>query len=192
VSEVLDDYRYLGLTLGDHPLALLRAHERLGGHLAHCHSAAELESCRHGQFVRVAGLVTGRQRPGTATGVLFVTLEDETGNVNLVVWASVLEQFRAALLQGQLLRVKGVVEREREVIHVVAGHVEDATWLIDTLASAAGSTVATAEQDKRMLRSGTSIDQPLIQRTEVARAVEPPRPTRGVCARDPDCGCALP
>jgi error-prone DNA polymerase len=153
VSEVLDDYRYLGLTLGDHPLALLRAHERLGGHLAHCHSAAELESCRHGQFVRVAGLVTGRQRPGTATGVLFVTLEDETGNVNLVVWASVLEQFRAALLQGQLLRVKGVVEREREVIHVVAGHVEDATWLIDTLASAAGSTVATAEQDKRMLRS---------------------------------------
>jgi error-prone DNA polymerase len=133
VSEVLDDYRYLGLTVGEHPLALLRAHPRLGGHLARCHSAAELERCRHGQFVRVAGLVTGRQRPGTATGVLFVTLEDETGNVNLVVWASVLEQFRAALLQARLLRVKGVVEREQEVIHVVAGYVEDVTGLLVTL-----------------------------------------------------------
>ncbi|MEQ8484072.1 MAG: error-prone DNA polymerase [Pseudomonadales bacterium] len=133
VSEVLDDYRYLGLTVGEHPLALLRAHPRLGGQLARCHSAAELERCRHGQFVRVAGLVTGRQRPGTATGVLFVTLEDETGNVNLVVWASVLEQFRAALLQARLLRVKGVVEREQEVIHVVAGYVEDVTGLLVTL-----------------------------------------------------------
>jgi error-prone DNA polymerase len=136
-SEVLDDYRYLGLSLGAHPLALLRAHERLGGHLARCHSAAELGRCRHGQFVRVAGLVTGRQRPGTATGVLFVTLEDETGNVNLVVWASVLETFRAALLQARLLRVKGVVEREREVIHVVAGHVEDVSGLLAELESEA-------------------------------------------------------
>ncbi len=130
---MLDDYHYLGLTLGEHPLALLRNHEKLGGHLARCHSAEELVRCRHGQFVRVAGLVTGRQRPGTTTGVLFVTLEDETGNVNLVVWASVLEQFRAALLQGRLLRVKGVVEREQEVIHVVAGFVEDRTDLLEAL-----------------------------------------------------------
>jgi error-prone DNA polymerase len=130
---MLDDYRYLGLTLGRHPLALLRANDALQGHLARCHTAAELERCRHGQFVRVSGLVTGRQRPGTASGVLFVTLEDDTGNVNLVVWSSVLEQFRASLLQGQLLRVKGVVEREQEVIHVVAGYVEDLTWLLTRL-----------------------------------------------------------
>jgi error-prone DNA polymerase len=58
---------------------------------------------------------------------MFVTLEDETGNVNVVVWTSVQERFRAVLLQGQLLKVKGVVEREKEVIHVVAGFVEDAT-----------------------------------------------------------------
>jgi error-prone DNA polymerase len=133
VSDMLDDYRYLGLTLGGHPLALLRADEALQGYLARCHSAAELERCRHGQFVRVIGLVTGRQRPGTASGVLFVTLEDDTGNVNLVVWSSVLEQFRPALLQGQLLRVKGVVEREQEVIHVVAGYVEDMTSLLQRL-----------------------------------------------------------
>ena len=138
-SDMLDDYRYLGLTLGQHPLALLRADERLAGHLARCHRACELERCRHGQFVRVAGLVTGRQRPGTASGVLFVTLEDETGNVNLVVWSSVLEQFRPALLQGQMLRVKGVVEREQEVIHVVAGYVEDVTGLLGRLQEHAGA-----------------------------------------------------
>ncbi len=132
-SDMLDDYRYLGLTLGQHPMALLRADERLSGHLARCHRACELARCRHGQFVRVAGLVTGRQRPGTASGVLFVTLEDDTGNVNLVVWASVLEQFRPALLQGQMLRVKGIVEREQEVIHVVAGYVEDVTPLLGRL-----------------------------------------------------------
>jgi error-prone DNA polymerase len=137
-SDMLDDYRYLGLTLGRHPLAMLRADDRLSGHLARCHRACELERCRHGQFVRVAGLVTGRQRPGTASGVLFVTLEDETGNVNLVVWSSVLEQFRPALLQGQMLRVKGVVEREQEVIHVVAGYVEDVTSLLGRLQQRTG------------------------------------------------------
>jgi len=101
--------------------------------VARCWTARALEQSRHGQFVRVAGVVTGRQRPGTATGVLFVTLEDETGNVNVVVWASVLERFRAPLLQGRLLRIRGVVEREREVIHVVAGHVEDLTGLLGRL-----------------------------------------------------------
>jgi error-prone DNA polymerase len=132
-SNMLDDYRYLGLSLGAHPLALLRSHEQLGPALGRCQTAQALEHSRHGQFVRVAGLVTGRQRPGTATGVLFVTLEDETGNINVVVWASVLVRFRAALLQGRLLRIKGVVEREREVIHVVAGEVEDLTGLLGRL-----------------------------------------------------------
>ncbi|MGA1676152.1 MAG: error-prone DNA polymerase, partial [Pseudomonadales bacterium] len=134
-DDMANDYRYLGLTLGAHPLALLRADERLGKRLGRCHTAQILETCRHRQWVRVAGLVTGRQRPGTASGVLFVTLEDESGNINLVVWVSVLEQFRAALLQGQLLRVAGVVERENEVIHVIAGHVEDCTELLQALES---------------------------------------------------------
>ncbi|MDP6377303.1 MAG: error-prone DNA polymerase [Pseudomonadales bacterium] len=128
-ENVLDDYRYLSLSLGPHPLALLR--ERLGGFS----TAADLERCRHGQFVQVAGIVTGRQRPGTATGVLFVTLEDESGNLNIVVWSSVFDRFRAALLQGRLLKIKGVMEREAEVIHVVAGQVTDATCLLGELAS---------------------------------------------------------
>ena len=129
-EDLLDDYRYTGLTLGPHPMQLLREHAAF----KRCRTAAQISHCRHGQLVHVAGLVTGRQRPGTATGVVFVTLEDETGNINVVVWASVMERYRSALLQGQMLRMKGVVEREGRVIHVVAGHVEDVTHLLQAMA----------------------------------------------------------
>jgi error-prone DNA polymerase len=146
-SNLFDDYRYLGLTLGPHPLALLRSHPDLGRKVARCWTARRLEDSRHGQFVRVAGVVTGRQRPGTATGVLFVTLEDETGNVNVVVWASLLERFRAELLQARLLRISGVVEREREVIHVVAGQVEDLSDLLERLGDQSSGTDAFRSRD---------------------------------------------
>jgi error-prone DNA polymerase len=128
-QDMIADYRYLGLTLGRHPMALLRHHKSFSG----CRSARDLQDYRHGQFVRVAGVVTGRQRPNTASGVIFLTLEDETGNANIVVWTSILERYRAALLQGQLLKIKGVVEREGEVIHVVAGKVSDHTPLLTGL-----------------------------------------------------------
>ncbi|MFM8354362.1 MAG: error-prone DNA polymerase [Gammaproteobacteria bacterium] len=134
-DDMLNDYRYVGLTLGPHPLAVLRTHPMHGSRFARYRTADALATCRHGQFVRVAGLVTGRQRPSTATGVLFVTLEDETGNINLVVWASVFERFRAALLQGRLLCVNGSLERHQEVIHVVAGLVEDRSDLLSALAT---------------------------------------------------------
>ena len=90
-------------------------------------TARELHQKPHGSRVRACGLITMRQRPMTANGTIFLTLEDETGNVNVVVWTSVLDRYRAVLLQGQLLKVKGLVEREKEVIHVVAGFVEDLT-----------------------------------------------------------------
>jgi len=132
-EDLLDDYRYTGLTLGPHPMHLLRKQHEL----AEYRTAADLGGYRQGQMIRIAGLVTGRQRPGTATGVVFLTLEDETGNINVVVWSSVMQRFRAALLQGQLLKIKGVVEREGAVIHVVAGHVEDATGLLRDMAQEA-------------------------------------------------------
>ncbi len=122
-EDLISDYRYTGLTLGPHPMQLMRQDVEFSDFRA----AADLETYRQGQMIRVAGLVTGRQRPGTATGVVFLTLEDETGNVNVVIWSTVLNQFRAIWLQGQLLKIKGIVEREGRVIHVVAGHVEDAT-----------------------------------------------------------------
>jgi error-prone DNA polymerase len=138
-DDMMDDYRYSSLTLGPHPLSLLRGNPAL----EKCRSALDLEGYRQGQMIQVAGLVTGRQRPSSASGVMFVTLEDETGNVNVVVWTSILDRYRAVLLQGQLLKVKGVVEREKEVIHVVAGHVEDATPLLVGLSAQEG------DQDRR-------------------------------------------
>ena len=136
-DDMLADYRYLGLTLGRHPMALLRGEADFDG----CRAAGELAGCRHEQFVQVAGLVTCRQRPGSASGVVFMTLEDETGVCNIVVWNSVLERFRAPLLQGRLIAVKGIVEREGIVIHVVAGQVRDLTHKLAAL-SAEGDTGA--------------------------------------------------
>lgn len=131
-EDLINDYRYTGLTLGPHPMQLLRYEPPFTGF----RTAADLETYRQGQNIRVAGLVTGRQRPGTATGVVFLTLEDETGNINIVIWSTVLDRYRAIWLQGQLLKVKGIVEREGNVIHVVAGAVEDATCYLRDMKSA--------------------------------------------------------
>ncbi len=81
----------------------------------------------------VAGLVLVRQRPGTAKGVIFLTLEDETGVVNVVVWAKIYEQFRRAVIAGRLLRVTGRLQREAGVVHVVAETIEDISHLLDRL-----------------------------------------------------------
>ncbi|MGR3795446.1 OB-fold nucleic acid binding domain-containing protein [Vannielia sp. SX4] len=86
-----------------------------------------------GARVTVAGLVLVRQRPGTAKGVIFVTLEDETGTCNVVVWAKTYERFRRAVIAGRLLRVTGRIQREQEVVHIVAEQIEDISALLDTL-----------------------------------------------------------
>lgn len=129
VDEVLADYQSTGLSLKQHPVALLR--EEFNA-LKICR-AKDLWQRRSGSFARVAGLVIGRQRPGTATGVVFVTLEDETGVVNVVVWASVAEQQRLALLNSQLLMVHGVVQHEDNVLHLVAGKLSNMTDKIGAL-----------------------------------------------------------
>ncbi|MBB3046617.1 error-prone DNA polymerase [Litorivivens lipolytica] len=133
IAEVRADYSFSRLSLRRHPLALLRERPRFKG----CRQAKELPYIDNGRFIRLAGLVTCRQRPGTASGVLFLTLEDETGNSNIVVWKQVQVQCRQAILGGRLVIVKGLVQRsappKREgfstppVIHVVALHIEDAT-----------------------------------------------------------------
>ncbi len=144
-QDMLTDYRYLGLTLGPHPMALLRDHPMLDG----CRTAADLGRYRHGQFVKIAGLVTCRQRPSSASGVVFLTLEDETGNANVVVWTSILERYRSVLLQAELLSIKGTVEREGEVIHVVAGHVADRSELLETLAEGNANASLVQSRDFR-------------------------------------------
>ncbi|MAT95014.1 MAG: error-prone DNA polymerase [Halioglobus sp.] len=122
-EEVLSDYRALGLTLRAHPMSLLRDAPPFD----RCKRQADLAAIGNRRFVRIAGLVTCRQRPGSASGVLFLTLEDETGNSNVVVWKRTQERFRRALMSAQLLLVNGVVEQKDGVIHVIAGALYDHT-----------------------------------------------------------------
>lgn len=98
-----------------------------------CLPAARLPEPPNGARVAVAGLVLLRQRPGTARGVIFVTLEDETGTVNVVVWAAIYERFRRAVIAGRLLRVTGRIQREGPVCHVIAEEVEDISAMLDRL-----------------------------------------------------------
>lgn len=86
-----------------------------------------------GARVCVAGLVMVRQRPGTAKGVIFLTLEDETGISNIVVWKNVYQKYRRAVIAGRLLRVTGTIQRDGQVVHVVAQHVEDISDMLDRL-----------------------------------------------------------
>ena len=130
-EELIADYGSLGLTLGRHPLALLRrrlARMRLA-------TASELNRLANGRPARTAGLVTCRQRPSTAKGVVFVTLEDETGCVNVVVWRDLVEKQRRELLGSSLLGVEGEIQREGEVVHLVARRLTDHTRLLGRLAA---------------------------------------------------------
>ena len=125
------DYASLGLTLGRHPLALLRSRlKRM--RLA---AAEDVRRLPHGSAVRAAGIVIGRQRPDTTSGVVFVTLEDETGCVNVIVWRDLGERQRRELLGAQLMAVYGSVEREGEVVHVIARRLADHSELLGRLAT---------------------------------------------------------
>ena len=130
VEELNADYSNTGVSLGRHPMAILREQSKI---LQRCKRTIDLPSLGNRRFVRIAGLVTGRQRPGTASGVIFLTLEDETGNSNIVVWTRVQERCREALLKGHLLMVKGVVETDGNVVHVIAQELTDCSSLMAEL-----------------------------------------------------------
>ncbi|MBT5488586.1 MAG: error-prone DNA polymerase, partial [Halieaceae bacterium] len=115
-EEVLADYQSTGLSLKAHPLALLRTQYPF----SQCTTQKELIRLGNHRFVRIAGLITCRQRPGTASGVVFLTLEDETGNMNVIVWPAVQERYRQALMTSQLVVIKGTVEARNGVVHVIA------------------------------------------------------------------------
>jgi single-strand DNA-binding protein len=98
-----------------------------------CLIAARLEEPPEGARITVAGLVILRQRPGTAKGVIFVTLEDETGVVNVIVWRKMYERFRRAVISARLLRVTGRLQRAHGVSHVIAENIEDISDMLDLL-----------------------------------------------------------
>ncbi|PYC12489.1 error-prone DNA polymerase [Pseudomonas mosselii] len=128
-EDLVADYDTLGTTLGPHPLALLRARLRALG----CRSSTELAGVEHGDTIAVAGIVVGRQRPQTASGVTFVTLEDEHGMVNVVVWRDLAERQRRALVGSKLLKVSGRLEQESGVRHLIARRLEDISPLLQGL-----------------------------------------------------------
>ncbi|MBL8374220.1 error-prone DNA polymerase [Accumulibacter sp.] len=131
-ENLIADYASTGLTLGRHPLSLLRA--RLAAQ--RFVSASQLQQAADRQLMRAAGIVTCRQRPGTASGIVFVTLEDETGLANIVVHSRLVEQQRRELLGARLLGVLGQVQREGTVVHLVAKRLVDLSALLGSLPTA--------------------------------------------------------
>ncbi|RZP19643.1 MAG: DNA polymerase III subunit alpha [Erythrobacter sp.] len=122
-EEVVADYQTTRLSLKAHPMAFLRASLAERGFVR----ASDLRSRKFRSMVHVAGVVLIRQRPGSAKGVCFITLEDETGVINLVVWPDLKEKQRRVVMGSRLMEVRGRVEYDDEVIHVIAHHMEDAT-----------------------------------------------------------------
>ena len=131
-EEVIADYAHTGLSLKRHPVAIVRpALDRL--RIVTAAAIQDVARSPAGRVVSVAGLVLVRQRPGTASGVVFITLEDETGVANLIVWSDVYERYRQAARHATLLQVNGVVQREGQVVHVLAARLIDRTPLLDGL-----------------------------------------------------------
>ncbi|WP_231871876.1 OB-fold nucleic acid binding domain-containing protein, partial [Oleiphilus sp. HI0079] len=128
-QNMQEDYQSTGLSLDGHPVALLRK----AGALENDVMANALWQQPHKSLVSVSGLVTGKQSPGTAAGVSFYTLEDETGNINVVIWRATARAQKLPYLRAQLLRVVGILEQEAGVIHVIAGRLEDLTPQLDGL-----------------------------------------------------------
>jgi error-prone DNA polymerase len=162
-EHVVQDYAATGLSLKAHPVSFVR--EQLT--MVHVTATGNLSALKDGDPVKVAGLVTVRQRPGTAKGILFITIEDETGFSNLVVWENVFDTYRKEILQARLLMVEGKVQIEGEVIHVIVKRcfnlnkllgsltaVENDDQPVLTLSRADERTATHDERDKVPVRVG--------------------------------------
>ncbi len=128
-ENILADYRHLGLTLGRHPLSLLRARLSKMRFIA----AADLNTFGNGQLARASGIVTVRQRPGTAKGTVFITLEDETGNINVIIWPSLVERQRKEVMHASLLGVYGIWQCQNNVKSLIAKRLVDLSHLLGEL-----------------------------------------------------------
>ena len=134
-EEVVWDYAATGLTLRRHPLAILRPVLAKQG----WRTATDLHDLETGRLAKACGIVTVRQQPETAKGVMFVSLEDETGSVQVIVWPTVKARMRQPLLRARLMAVTGTWQREGDVRNLVAGRIEDLTPLLGRLAQSTGT-----------------------------------------------------
>ena len=130
-EHVVADYQTLRLSLKAHPMSFLRASMTRQGYS----SANDLKHMRNGQKISMAGMVLIRQRPGTAKGVCFITIEDEVGVANLVVWSKVMATYRKVVMRARVIDVRGVVQREGDVIHIIVNHLVDRTDALDRLSN---------------------------------------------------------
>ncbi|MBD9374551.1 error-prone DNA polymerase [Rhizobium sp. ARZ01] len=128
-EQVINDYRYLTLSLKAHPVSFMRTDFSRQGILR----CEQLETAPKDSRITVAGLVLVRQQPGSAKGVVFMTIEDETGIANIIIWKKTMEKYRRVVMGARLVRVRGRLQRESGVIHVVADHLEDITEALGLL-----------------------------------------------------------
>ena len=129
-EHVVHDYATLGLSLKAHPVSFIRYQLEM----LRIHSTQRINlDIAHGQLVKVAGLVLVRQRPGTAKGVTFITIEDETGSTNLVVFEKIFDTYRKEIVHAKLLMVEGKVQREGQVVHVIVSKCVDLSKLLSKL-----------------------------------------------------------
>jgi error-prone DNA polymerase len=143
-EHVVNDYRFLSLSLKAHPASFLRRRLVERGIVTN----ETLTGLSSGRRVSVAGLVLVRQRPGTAKGVIFMTIEDETGIANTIIWSKIFERFRPVVLGARLVAVTGKLQNESGVIHVVADCLEDLTPMLATLSEDAGDLETLARSDE--------------------------------------------
>jgi len=188
-EQVFEDYVATRLTLRQHPVSLLR------GAMAGFLDSSGLRNIPDGTWLSVAGLVITRQRPGTASGVIFLTLEDATAVSNIVVWPKIFERYRKSVMAGRLLRIKGRLQREGAVTHVIATLIEDYSYLLDTFGDpiSAGSiidpTQDSIDEAKRPVHENRSGPRPTskpIEAEEITRALQQYRhASYGAGARHP-------
>ncbi|NLS01159.1 error-prone DNA polymerase [Rhizobium sp. P38BS-XIX] len=143
-EQVIEDYRYLSLSLKAHPVSFLRADFARQGIVQN----RDLLKVANGRMVTIAGLVLVRQRPGSAKGVIFMTLEDETGVANAIVWRNKFEKYRAIVMGARLVRIRGRLQSASGVIHVVVDHIEDMTSALGILKREARSFGACERADE--------------------------------------------
>ena len=165
-AHVVEDYRRLSLSLKAHPASFLRARLSARGILP----SEALRSVKNGERVMVAGLVLVRQRPGTASGVIFMTLEDETGVANIIVWPKIFERLRAIVLGARLVAVTGKLQSEQGVIHIVAERMHDLTPMLGLL-SEAGQTISALAPADEVRRPQMT----MAQKRQGSRFAQPPR-----------------
>jgi error-prone DNA polymerase len=165
-AHVIEDYRRLSLSLKAHPASFMRVRLSARGILR----SEALHSVKNGERVTVAGLVLVRQRPGTAAGVIFMTLEDETGVANIIVWPKIFERLRAIVLGARFVAVTGKLQSEQGVIHIVAERMNDLTSMLGLLSEAGPTIGALARADEAHRTEPTE-----TRKRQGNRFAQPPR-----------------